>query len=78
MFVCKLRATDGVATYCIKIDGDSAELPYHLKVIGDYVLLVGTAKSSEFKDNPTSVYGNFVLWIRKNLQTAACNVLNVA
>ena len=72
-----MRASDGVATYCIKFDGDAEEYPYHLKVIGDYLLLAGTATSSQFKNNPSATYGNFVLWIRKDLQTTACSVLNV-
>ena len=39
VFVCKLRSSDGITTFCIKVDGNSREYPYNLKIVGDFLLL---------------------------------------
>ena len=74
-FICKFRPLDGVPTYCAKFDGDAAEYPFTLNIFGNYLLLHGSSTSSEFKSNPSHTYGNFVLWLHKDLQGSVCSVL---
>ena len=78
MFVCLIRASDGVATYCLEHDGDGEEYPFHLKVVGELLMISGSSKSTEFIINPLNVWGNYVLFLNKDLQTTVCQSLYVA
>ena len=70
LFICKMRSSDGVATYCAKYGGDGEDYAYFLKIFGDYLLVHGSSTSSEFKSS--SDLGNFVLWLHKDLRNEIC------
>ena len=65
-FICKVQASDGSMPYCASLDGDAADYPFYLKVIGNYLLVQGSSESSEFK-RIGDQWGHFVLWINKDL-----------
>ena len=75
-FICKLEILDGTSSYCAKFDGDSSDYTYQLKAPGDYLLVRGYSSSTLFRGSNS--WGNFVLWINKDLKSDACISLNTA
>ena len=73
-FICKMRTADGVASYCIKLQGGGYDLVLQLKVFGDFLMVHGSSASVLFTNDPTqSIWGNYVLWLPKDLQSGICN-----
>ena len=75
-FICKIRPIDGISTYCAKYIGDDTAEPFQLKLFGDYLLIHGSSKASQYKSDSQLTYGNFVLYLHKDLQTNLCSSIN--
>ena len=45
-------------------------------MFGDYLLVHGSSSSSSFYSGALYSWGNFVLWLHKDLQSDACSSLN--
>ena len=76
-FICTLRTSDGVATYCSSFNPGSHSEAHQLLLFGDYLLVHGYSTSSAFLANAWDTDSVFTLWINKDLKSDGCSALNV-
>ena len=76
VFICRINKDTGAKIYCAKYDGDGADYPVFLSVVGDFLLILGSSDSSEL--NGGSTYGNHLSKVLKTLQSDyGCTTLDL-